>query len=82
MICDDAVCEDSYSLKYVPDWFVMQELVKIWHDDDDYYNDDDLVEWYTGYKQHKAQSAQIKEELMSIAWHPMRIQDWCMIENE
>ena len=82
MMCDDAIYEDSYSLKYVPDWFVMQELVKIWHDDNDYYDDDDLVEWNTGYKQLKAQSAQIKEKLKPIAWHPIRMQDWCMIENE
>ena len=25
---------------------------------------------------------QIKEELMSIAWHPARMQDWDMVEGE
>ena len=26
--------------------------------------------------------AQIKKELMSIAWHPSRYWDWCMSEDE
>ena len=30
----------------------------------------------------KAQNAKIKEELMSIAWHPSRWWDWCMSEDE
>ena len=28
------------------------------------------------------EKAQIKEELMSIAWHPARMQDWGMVEGE
>ena len=47
----------------------------IWHNADDYYNDDDLVEWFNDYKQRKTQRAQIKEELMSIAWQSTRMQD-------
>ena len=44
---DDAVrCEDPYLLLYVPDWFATQEQVKIWHIDDDYYNDNEIVECY------------------------------------
>ena len=52
-MCDDAVSGDSYSLQCVSDWVVMVELVKIWHDTDDYWNDDELVEWYNDYKQCK-----------------------------
>ena len=48
---------------------------------DDYYNDDELVEWHNCYKQRKAQRAQIKEELMAIAWHPISMQDQCMEED-
>ena len=34
------------------------------------FDDDEVIEWYKGYKQRKAQKAQIKEELMPVAWHP------------
>ena len=66
-MCDDAVWEDPYSLKFVPDWFVTQEQIKIWHDEHDYHGDDELVEWYDGYEKRKAQKVKIKEELMAIA---------------
>ena len=26
--------------------------------------------------------AKIKEELLPIAWHPNRVMDWCMSEDE
>ena len=48
-MCDAAVREDSLSLQFVPDWFVTQQEVKIWHhckdgdDDDD--DDDKLIMW-------------------------------------
>ena len=32
----------------------------------------------SGYKKWKAQKAKIKEELMPIAWHPLRWWDWCI----
>ena len=57
-MCDGLVSEDPFSLQYVPDWFVMQEQVKIWHDDDDYCNDDEIVEWYDDYKNRKVVKAQ------------------------
>lgn len=70
---DVVVCWDSYSLKYVPDWFVTQELEM---------SGNNLLERYNGYKQRKTQSAQIKEELMFIAWYPRRMKDWCIAEYE
>ena len=52
----------------------------MWYDD--YYDgngdhwatggNDNFLEWYDGYKKRKAQKAQIKKELMPIAWHPSR----------
>ena len=51
---------------------------KKWHDDDDYCNNNELIKWYDGYQKRKTQKAQIKYELMSIAWHPDRVMDWCM----
>ena len=54
-------------LEYVQDWFVTQQKIKIWCDDDEYCNDDELIKWYDGYKARKAQKAKIKKELMPSA---------------
>ena len=72
------------SLQFVPDWFVTQGQVKIWHDDGDYWDDgkDKFFKWYNGYKKWKAQKAKIKEELLTIALQPSRWWDWCMSENK
>ena len=47
-----------------------------------YCNDNRLDQWHDGYIRCKAQKAQIKKELMPIAWHPLRYWDWCMSEDE
>ena len=39
-LCGDVVQRDSYSLQFAPDWFVTQEPLEIWHDDNDYCTDD------------------------------------------
>ena len=80
-MCDDVVRMDSYSLLFVPDWFVTQEQLGIWYDDDEYCNDDENIGWYKGYQKRKAQKVKIKEELLPIAWHPDRVMDWCMSED-
>ena len=49
-MCEKAVKKYIWLLKYVPDWFVTHRQIKIWHDDDDYCNDDVIIEWYEGYK--------------------------------
>ena len=37
-------------------------------------------EWFNGYKERKVQKAQIKAELLPIAWHPDRYNiDWCLL---
>ena len=56
-----AIKKYIWLLKYVPDWFVTHQQIKIWHDNDDYCNDDELIEWYEGYQKSKAQKAQIKK---------------------
>ena len=80
-MCDDAVWGESFSLQFVPDWFVTQEQVKLLHDYDDYCDDDKLIKWYDGYKKRKAQKAKIEEDLIPIAWHPSRWWDWCVPED-
>ena len=81
-MCDDAVWGDSFSFQFVPNWFVTQQQLKIWHDDDDYCNDNEIIEWYEGHQNRKAQKTQIKKELIPIAWHPSRRWDWCVPEDE
>ena len=45
------------SFIYVPDWFLTQEQVKIWHGEN--------FGWYDNFKKRKAQKAKIKEELIA-----------------
>ena len=43
-MCDKVVKDDPSFLQFVSDWLVTQQQLKIWHDDD-YYNDDyELIE--------------------------------------
>ena len=52
-MCNKAVEDDLSSLQYVPDWFVTQQLLDVWFDDDYWYHDDEIIEWYEGYKKRK-----------------------------
>ena len=67
---------------YVPDWFVTQQLLKLWYDEDKYCNDYKFIKWYKGYQKCKAQKAKIKEDLLPIAWHPSRWRNWCVPQDE
>ena len=59
-----------------------QQQIKIWHNDDDYCNDDEVIGWYDGYEKRKAQKAEIKDELIPFTWHPSRSLNWCVPEDE
>ena len=59
-MCEKAVYRYLYLLRYVPDWFVTDQQIKIWRDNNEYCNDDKLNEWYNGYKKRRAQKASIK----------------------
>ena len=69
---DKAEWGNRFSLQFVPDWFVTQQQLKLWHYYDDYCNDGKLIKPYNGYKKRKAQKASIKEELLPVTWHPSR----------
>ena len=71
-----------FSLRLVLDWFVKQQQIDIWYDDDYVYNDNGMIKWCDGYQKRKAQKVKIKEELIRIAWHPDRVMDWCMSSDE
>ena len=81
-MCDKIVEESPWSLEYVPNWFVTQQQIQLWHDNAYYCNDDRVIKWYKGYRKLKAQKASIKEGLMPIALHPSRSWDWCVREDE
>ena len=90
-MCSQAV-RNNRAVFFVPDWFDQQlELVRmligqqqldVGHDDDYWYHDDDIIEWYESYKKRKAQKISIKKELLPIAWHPSIWWDWCMSEDQ
>ena len=82
MMCEKAFWKDTFSLQYVPDWFVTQQQLKLWHDETYYYNNDKLIEWCDGYQKCKSQKVKIEEELLPITWHPDRVMDWCMLDDE
>ena len=77
-MCIRAVKVDPWQLYNFPDWFVVPQ--EMWYEDFD--DDDEIIEWHDGYKKLKAQKAQVKKELMLIAWHPSRWWDWCVPEDE
>ena len=81
-LCNDEVKEEHSSFQYVPDWFVTQQQLKIWYDDDDYCNDDALIEWYDGQQKRKIQKVKIKEDLSPIFGHPDCLMDWCIPEDK
>ena len=41
-----------------------------------------MIKWYEGYKKRKAQKSKNKERVNPAAWHPDRVMDWCMSEDE
>ena len=48
-MCNKAACKHTWLLQYVPHWFVAQQQLKIWHNDDE----DKFLGWYKGYKNIK-----------------------------
>ena len=79
-MCEKAVEKYLWLLKYVPDWFLTHQQIKIWHDNDDYCNDDELIKWYNAYKNERLKKYKLKE-LLPLARHPSRYWDWCMSED-
>ena len=49
-----------------------------WCDDNNY----NFFKQYDGYQKRMTQKAQIKKELLPIAWYPSRQWDWCVPEEE
>ena len=91
-MCNEAVQTHPLMIEHVPDQFVTQEMYNkavnkspcvLWcYERYVLWCYEGYVLWYKGYQQCKAQKAKIKEELMSVAWHPDRWWNWCVPEHE
>ena len=40
-----------------------------------------FMAWYHRFTQYEAYKKEISKELMPVAWHPTRCQDWCILED-
>ena len=75
------MCSDKFN-DDIPDWFITLEMIEIVSRPCCARCDFEFDEWFNGYKERKAQKAQIRDEVMPIAWHPDRVIDWCFDEEE
>ena len=80
------MCSDKFhfsdEVDDIPDWFITLEMIGIFSRPCCAGCDFEFDDWFNGYKERKAQKAQIRDELMPIAWHPDRVIDWCFDEEE
>ena len=80
------MCSDKFhfsdEVDDIPDWFITLEMIAIVSRPCCARCDFEFDEWFNAYKERKAQKAQIRDELMPIAWHPDRVIDWCFDEEE
>ena len=81
-MCDKAVRDYPFSLQFVSDYFVTQQQIDVWYDDHYWHHDDEIIEWYHDYQKRKTQKVKIKDELVTITWHPDCVMDWSMSEDE
>ena len=81
-MCNEAVGWHLCLLEHIADWFVTQEQIKSWYDDDYWHSNAFIIKWYQGYQKQRSQKAKIKEELLPVAWHLNHAMDWCMSEDE
>ena len=54
-MCIRAVEAGLGLLEHVPDWFVIQGQIDLWHDDDYWHDDDKLIKGYEDYQKRMAQ---------------------------
>ena len=58
-MCDNAARDYLFALHFVFFWFIAQQQIDMWHDDNYVYNDNEIIRWYDGYKKRKAQNVKI-----------------------
>ena len=77
-MCIRVVKMGPWWLYGVPDWLVVLQKMRC----EDFDDNDYLIRWRNAYQKCKTQKAQIKKELIPIAWHPSRWWDWFVSEDE
>ena len=60
-MCNKAVKHYLFSLQFLPDWFVTQQQLDVWYDDDYGYNDNEMIKFHNGYNARKAQKTKINK---------------------
>ena len=65
-------------------WFTTTHPETFHYYDGYWVNNDGAIKQHNeeSHQKHKAQKAQIKKELMRVAWHPSKWWDWCVPEDE
>ena len=65
-------------------WFTTTHPETFHYYDGYWVNNDGAIKQHNeeSHQKHKAQKAQIKKELMRVAWHPSKWWDWCVYEDE
>ena len=65
-------------------WFTTTHPETFHYYDGYWVNNDGAIKQHNeeSHQKHKAQKAQIKKELMRVAWHPSKWWDWCVHEDE
>ena len=65
-------------------WFTTTHSETFHYYDDYWVNNDGVIKRHNedSHQKHKAQKAQIKKELMRVAWHASKWWDWCVPEDE
>ena len=64
-MCQRAVEKYPRVLEFVSDWFVMQGQLKLLHEYDYYFSNNDLIKWHNDYQKRKTQKTQIDKCLLS-----------------
>ena len=73
-----------FILKGGAQWFTTTHPETFHYYDGYWVNNDGAIKQHNeeSHQKHKAQKAQIKKELMRVAWHPSKWWDWCVPEDE
>ena len=78
-MCEKAVNDYPFMLKFLPDWFVTPNMLDVLDNVEDV---GELIVWHNEHKQRKAYKKGTCKGLISIAWPPSRMWGWYMPENE
>ena len=68
---DNVVKDDPSSLQFVPDQLVTQQQLDLWYYDEYWYHDDEIIEWYDGYKKRKVKKQRLRKNFYLLLGIPI-----------